>query len=236
MSMMHVYQAITEVMVDLAKSGISKDRKNQQQNYAFRGIDDVYAALSPALSAHNLCILPRVVERHVEERTTQKGGAIFYTTLTVEFDLVSAVDGSKHTVCTVGEAMDTADKSSSKAMSAAYKYAAFQTFCIPTVGDNDADETTHEDIQPKPRKDEAARNAFSTALTALREAGNKGAAALRDYWTSDEFEVAYKALPADWQRTLTQEKDAFLASYNSETRLKTVSDPKASLDKQFGPD
>jgi hypothetical protein len=29
-------------------------------------------------------------------------------------------------------------------MSAAYKYAAIQTFCIPTEGDNDADSTTHE--------------------------------------------------------------------------------------------
>src|SRR5690606_19364534 len=43
-----------------------------------------------------------------------------------------------------GEAMDSADKATNKAMSAAYKYAAFQTFCIPTEGDNDADATTHE--------------------------------------------------------------------------------------------
>jgi hypothetical protein len=57
---------------------------------------------------------------------------------------VAAEDGSKHTVVTVGEAMDSGDKASNKAMSAAYKYAAFQTFCIPTEGDNDADSTTHE--------------------------------------------------------------------------------------------
>lgn len=40
--------------------------------------------------------------------------------------------------------MDSGDKASNKAMSAAYKYAAIQTFCIPTEGDNDADSTTHE--------------------------------------------------------------------------------------------
>jgi hypothetical protein len=44
----------------------------------------------------------------------------------------------------IGEAMDSGDKSSNKAMSAAYKYAAFQAFCIPTEGDNDADATTHD--------------------------------------------------------------------------------------------
>ena len=44
--------------------------------------------------------------------------------------------------------MDSADKATNKAMSAAYKYACLQTFCIPTEGDNDADATTH-DIAPR---------------------------------------------------------------------------------------
>src|SRR5690606_36136914 len=35
-------------------------------------------------------------------------------------------------------------KATNKAMSAAYKYAAFQAFAIPTEGDNDADAHTHE--------------------------------------------------------------------------------------------
>jgi hypothetical protein len=47
-------------------------------------------------------------------------------------------------VQTYGEAMDSADKATNKAMSAAYKYAAFLAFCIPTEGDNDADATTPE--------------------------------------------------------------------------------------------
>jgi hypothetical protein len=61
-----------------------------------------------------------------------------------EFDFVSASDGSKHTVSTFGEAMDSGDKATNKAMSAAYKYAAFQAFAIPTEGDNDPDNSTHE--------------------------------------------------------------------------------------------
>lgn len=139
-----VYGAIAAVMLEMSQVGISKDRRNQQQGYNFRGIDDAYAALSPALSKNKLLMLPRVTKREQVERVTAKGSAIFYTTVTVEFDLVSAEDGSKHTIVTVGEAMDSADKSSNKAMSAAYKYAAFQAFCIPTEGDNDADAHTHE--------------------------------------------------------------------------------------------
>lgn len=138
-----VYQAICNVTGALSLVGIAKDRKNTQQGYAFRGIDDIYTALSRLLAEHHLCILPRVVHRELVERTTKSGGALFYTTLTVEFDFVSTDDGSKHTVVAIGEAMDSADKSSNKAMSAAYKYACLQTFCIPTEGDNDADATTH---------------------------------------------------------------------------------------------
>jgi hypothetical protein len=143
-SVPHVYTAIAAVMADMAKEGISKDGTNEQQRYRFRGIDAVYNALAPKLATHGLCILPRVMAKEVAERESKNGGVLFYTRLTVEFDLVSVKDGSIHTICTVGEAMDSADKSSNKAMSAAYKYAAFMAFCIPTEGDNDADATTHE--------------------------------------------------------------------------------------------
>ena len=141
---MKVYKAISNVMADLAKSGISKDRKNQQQGYAFRGIDDVYNSLSHVMSQHGLVVLPRVNNRECVERQTKSGSTLFYVTVDVEYDFVCAEDGSKHTVRTFGEAMDSADKATNKAMSAAYKYAAIQAFCIPTEGDNDADATTHQ--------------------------------------------------------------------------------------------
>lgn len=67
-------------------------------------------------------------------------------------------EGSVHTVCTYGEAMDSADKATNKAMSAAYKYAAFQTFCIPTEGDNDADATTPEATKVVVKKEEPVVN------------------------------------------------------------------------------
>lgn len=143
---MKVYLAINRVQAALAQTGITKDRKNQQQGYSFRGIDDVYNVLSPLLAQHGLCILPRMLSRVCEERQTQKGGTLFYVTVEAEFDFVSAEDGSKHTVKTFGEAMDSGDKATNKAMSAAYKYAAFQAFAIPTEADNDADAHTHQVI------------------------------------------------------------------------------------------
>lgn len=147
---MKVYSAIAAVMADLSKIGVGKDKKNSQQGFMYRGVDDAMNALSPLLSKHGLVILPRVTKREVIERQSKSGGALFYVTLDMEFDFVAAEDGSKHVVGPViGEAMDSGDKASNKAMSIAYKYACFQAFCIPTEADNDPDATTHEVAPPK---------------------------------------------------------------------------------------
>ena len=141
---MDVFACIAAVSGEIAQSGIAKSRQNQQQGYSFRGIDDVYNALAPLLSKHGLVIIPRILGRELVERHTKTGGTLFNVTVEAEFDFVSIKDGSKVTARSFGEAMDSADKATNKAMSAAYKYTAFQTFCIPTEGDNDADATTHE--------------------------------------------------------------------------------------------
>lgn len=164
---MTVYECIVAVSAELGQQGISKNRNNQQQNYKFRGIDDVLNALSSVLAKYRLVILPRVMSRSVAERETRNGGALFYVTVEVEFDFVSANDGSTHTVKTFGEAMDSADKATNKAMSAAYKYAAIQTFCIPTEGDNDADAVTH-DVKAPSRPQPVAPPVRPAAAVATR--------------------------------------------------------------------
>ena len=174
--LMNVYECIAAVSADMAHVGISKDRSNQQQGYKFRGIDDVYNALAPLLAKHGLVIIPRILSRQVVERVTQKGGVLFNVTVEAEFDFVSAKDGSKTTARSFGEAMDSADKATNKAMSAAYKYTAFQTFCIPTEGDNDADATTHEPSKP------TAPEGFEDWLIDLESVADEGTAALEAAW------------------------------------------------------
>lgn len=169
-----VYGAINAVQAALAATGIGKDRRNESQGYKFRGIDDVYNAVSSLLAKHGLCILPRCTERVSVERTNAKGTALFYVTVRAEFDFVAAADGSRHTVVTYGEAMDSGDKATNKAMSAAYKYALMQAFAIPTEGDNDADATTHE-VAP-------LNAAQLAALEQLRAAAMNGTAELQTAW------------------------------------------------------
>src|SRR5687768_10026633 len=115
----HVYEAIAAITDEMSKEGISKSQSNKQQGYKYRGIDEVLNTLSPMLAKHKLNILPRCTDRQLVERATKDGkGVLFYVTVKSDFDFVSAVDGSKHTVTTYGEAMDSADKATNKAMSA----------------------------------------------------------------------------------------------------------------------
>lgn len=166
--MKKVYSAISRVTEELAREGISKGRKNEQQGYKFRGIDDVYNAIASVVSKHGLCILPRVLSRSATERATKNGGVMSYVVTDMEFDLVCAEDDSMHTIRIVGEAMDSADKATNKAMSAAMKYACLMAFQIPTEGDNDADATTPpvESAAPAAKAESAAAPGTAAHLPA----------------------------------------------------------------------
>ncbi len=147
----NVYSAIAAVMGELSQIGVGKTQKNEQQRYMFRGIDAMYNALSPLMSKHRLLALPRVVSKDTVERQTKKGSTLFFTFVRVEYDFVCADQpDSKHTVTVEGEGMDSGDKSTNKAMSAAYKYAVMQTFCIPVEGQSiDSEQETFSDVVPE---------------------------------------------------------------------------------------
>lgn len=178
-----VYEAIAQVTAAMSMEGIAKDRKNEQQKYQFRGIDDVYNALSPMLAQYKLCIIPSVESREVVERKSNSGGALFSVAVRVRFDLVSAEDGSKHEAMTYGEAMDSGDKATNKAMSAAYKYLAMQVFCIPTEGDNDSDAHTHT-VQAE---------TAATAKPTTPKANEAQVRALEDFLLVDDLDPKLKS-------------------------------------------
>lgn len=124
-----IYQAITNVMKDIG--AVSKDSTNGVDGYRYRGIDAVMNALSPALIKNGVVVIPQVLEMKREERVKKDGGGLLYSVVKVKYTFY-AEDGSFVDTVVIGEGMDESDKSMNKAMSAAYKYACFQTFCIPT--------------------------------------------------------------------------------------------------------
>jgi hypothetical protein len=211
-----VYRAIAGVIDDLAKVGISKTRRNQQQNYAFRGIDDVLNALSPLLAKHGLVIVPRVTDRVVTERQTSKGGVLFYVVVAAEFDFIAAEDGSVHTARMYGEAMDSADKATNKAMSAAYKYAAFQVFCIPTDVE-DADAVTH-DVAPraaKPAASPSVPDGYQDWIDCMSDVAQDGTTALARAWSES---------PVEYRRYIREHEDG---RWTALKQLAAARDPQA---------
>ncbi len=139
MSVPRIYTAINAVAAELARTGVPKSHTNVDGQYQYRGIDDIYNRLSPLLATYRVCVLPRVLERAASDRTGADGLLLVSVTLRVAFDLVSAEDASVHVIEAFGEALDSGDKATSKAMTAAYKYAVLQAFCIPVSGTEDAD-------------------------------------------------------------------------------------------------
>ena len=154
----NIYKAISAVMDDVGAVG--KNNTNQIQKYKFRGIDDVMNALHPAMVKHHVFVAPEVLEETREERQTGKGGLLIYSVVKVKYTFYTD-DGSSVESVVIGEAMDSGDKSMNKAMSAAFKYACFQTFCIPTEEMRDSEEDSPEPTpkrQRQAKQDKAALN------------------------------------------------------------------------------
>lgn len=143
-----IYEKMTAAMADIG--AVSKSQTNQQQHFRYRGIDDAMNALYPILAKHGLFLVPEVLDQKREERTTKSGGNLIYSILKVRYTMYAA-DGSSVSAVVIGEGMDSADKSSNKAIAAAMKYAIFQMFCIPTedMRNDDPDKVTPPDSTPK---------------------------------------------------------------------------------------
>ena len=204
-----VYQAICAVIEDLAKEGIAKTKENKQQGFKFRGIEQVYNALATLLPKHHLLILPRITKITRTERTTGKGTVLFFVEIEAEYDFISILDGSKHTVGPMpAEAMDTGDKATSKALSMGYKTTCFEVFCIPTEGDNDPDSTTHDEVKPqqapKPPNGKAEKKPATLAEIVARLTSGMETEALRDSGPKDYAERFVKARNLYTRKTLPE--------------------------------
>lgn len=135
-----VYQALGQVM--RAVSPIAKLGRNSAQGFNFRGIDQVYDALHGPLADAGVLVVPEIMSIERSEVATRNGGTMNHVVVTVKYHFVGPA-GDEVIAVVAGEAADSGDKAISKAMSMAFKYAAFQVFAIP-LGEKDADEQTHE--------------------------------------------------------------------------------------------
>jgi len=142
-----IYTALIEV--NRKVEAIKKGRKNQQQGYSFRGIDDAFNELHALFAEQGIIILSKFISSTREERINKSGGVNIYSIAIYEFAFM-AEDGSREVITLQGEGMDNGDKSLNKAFSAALKYALMSMFLIPTDEPKDSEAESHEILPKKP--------------------------------------------------------------------------------------
>ena len=123
-----IFDAILSVMGEI---GSVEKGKTNKQGYKYRSVEDFMNALYPAFVKHGIFMAPELLDLSREERMTANGSQLVYTLCKVKYTFY-AKDGSFVECITAGEGMDSGDKATNKAMSAAFKYACMQVFCIPT--------------------------------------------------------------------------------------------------------
>ncbi len=202
--MSEIFKKIPLVMAEIG--AIGKTRNNPQQGYKFRGIDEVYNAVNHALAKHEVFCAPTVLKMAREERQTKSGGTLLYTILDVKYTFYAA-DGSSFECVTVGEAMDSGDKSCNKAMSAAQKYAFFQVFSIPTEEPKDSEDETHtlkgkggKEPRPEPEPVPATYAELEVAVLSVATLQM-----LKEHWL--KWQPALKALTEQERKDLEVVKD-----------------------------
>lgn len=207
-----VWEAVRRVMADIGKVGVGKTGHNVQQGYNFRGIDAFVDALNPVLAQHGVVLLPNAGEPRITEHPTSKGGTQFMCVLRVEWTIVGPA-GDTLSAVTVGQALDSSDKAANKAMSAAYKYALSQVFCVPNIGwaEQDTENPTverQEPTQPAPDPLYAARQRAARMSLNVQPRRGEETQGDRLNWLRPQLEKAgytdtvdgWLALAADYER------------------------------------
>jgi len=177
MSDVTIQEALAAVMVDVGS--VAKGDRNTVQNFSFRGIDAVVNAVSPALRKHGVIVTPDV--RSVEYSTVEVGRnrtQMGHVRLVVAYTF-HGPDGSTIVTSAPGEAMDSGDKATPKAMSVAFRTCLLQALALPT-DEPDPDASAYQRSQADPPISDENLNEISAAIDALDDVHKEQ---LRQVWS-----------------------------------------------------
>lgn len=193
-----VHQRMVAVLADLP--AIGKDQVNVQQDFNYRGHDDILNALNPLMAKHGVFVVPWVLDRVTDQRRTRSGSVMYEVNLHVRYTFYGA-NGDSVSASAWGEGTDTGDKSTNKAMTMAFKNVLSQAFAIATEETIDTDKNAPEETVPfdaDPARGEAqAKLDESLALLAERDLDPAHGGTF--YW-----EVAQRAAVRDYNKQLNE--------------------------------
>ena len=145
--MSDIYASLAAVMADV--DHVAKRDRNEAQRFLFRGIDSVVNAVGPVLRKHHVISIPDVESVTYEDVKTSTGKSTTACRVIVRYTFY-ALDGSSVSARVPGEAWDSGDKATPKAMSVAERTALIQALCLPT-DESDPDADTYERTGAKSR-------------------------------------------------------------------------------------
>lgn len=182
-----IHAALNLVMKQVG--AVKKNDRNDFQQFMFRGVDAVVNAVYPALVENKVTVQPKVLKYDYSTIDVGKGTAskpMGHAWVIVEYTFTSAEDGSTASAAAAGEAFDSGDKATPKAMSVALRTALLQALMLPT-DDPEPDAQTYERA-PEANPVIAARIAVADAWKANRGELDTEAVA-KDYmnWTQGEL-------------------------------------------------
>ena len=137
-----VHQAWSAVMADV--QAIGKDQRNRDQNFNFRGIDDVVNVVGPVLRKHGVSIIPDALRVESERYETKTGTKMVNRVVEMRYT-VQGPAGDSFLGSVFGESADSGDKAIAKAQSVAYRTFLLQALTIPT-DEPDPNPSSHERV------------------------------------------------------------------------------------------
>ncbi len=143
---------------------IKKNHQNQHQGYKYRSIDDFYSSLNPLLSKHHVVLLPEVLSTSESTHTDSKGRLVYHVIATVKYTFAH-ITGGTLSATVVGEGVDTGDKASNKAMTAAFKNCMQQVFIIPTGDPADSERDNVEVTAAPPQRVQQKKSEWEANTT-----------------------------------------------------------------------
>ncbi|MEU4296434.1 ERF family protein [Kitasatospora aureofaciens] len=133
--MIPVHLAWLRVRRDIRAIGKGEMYNQSGTRFNFRGVDTVVNVFGPVTAKHGINVIPLKVEAEYGEKNTKSGSKMRECTVLTTWQILGPM-GDFLTVQTRGEALDTADKSTTKAQSVALRTLLLTLGLTPT---NDPD-------------------------------------------------------------------------------------------------
>lgn len=140
-----VHVAWSRVMADVQaiRKDSTGDLTGRGRLVNFRGVDATMNAFGAAQRRHGVIVRPVHVEPTYRDTVTTKGNKMREATVIVSYEITGPL-GDTMPCMSVGEALDTGDKATAKAMSVALRTLLLQVGMVPTETPRDPDQQIYE--------------------------------------------------------------------------------------------